>query len=243
MYIYTCYQTVENKQMAITKCINCDKKIGLFNKPMFGYGKLKDGTQLCHPCFKIFNKYDISLATKMKNYDLNELKEMISVPKEKPTKKKPLEFDFSQNNIQLNKRENIALNKEIGKSETILKMFRCNFSEHIGILVFTEFQMILIVDGIFSMDAVRAYYYNQISRFKVEENSFKFKDSHNGYEGEMESFSKFNRTEFQNCVELLKEQIKVHKKYDKDSFPYLIQSYTSRKIGKEEFMNELKDWK
>ena len=210
---------------------------------MFGYGKLKDGTQLCQPCFKNFNKYDIRLATKMKNYDLNELKEMINLTKEKEIKKEPLDFDYSQNNVKLNNRENIALNNEIGESETILKMFRCNFSEHIGVLIFTEFQMILIIDGILSIKAIRVYYYNHITRLKVEENSFKFKDSHNGYEGEMESFSKFNRTEFQNCVELLKEQIKFHKKYDKDSFPYLIQSYTSKKIGKEEFMNELKDWK
>ena len=229
--------------MAITKCINCDKKIGFLNKPMFGYGKLKDGTQLCHPCFKTFNKHDISLTTKMKYYDLTELENMISKPKEDLQKRESLEFNYSQNNVQLNKRENIALNKAIGKSESILKMFKCKFSEHIGVLVFTEFQLILLVDGIFSMDAVQVYYYNQISRLKVEENSFKFKDSHSGYEGEMESFSKFNRTELQNCVELLKEQIKSHKKYDKDSYPYLIQSYTGGKMGKEEFLNELKDWK
>lgn len=59
-------------------CINCKRKINFFNKPMFGYGKLKDGSELCQSCFKIITKTDRNLTFKLKEYTFPEIKELLT---------------------------------------------------------------------------------------------------------------------------------------------------------------------
>ncbi|MCD8440960.1 hypothetical protein [Tenacibaculum finnmarkense] len=64
-------------------CLKCNKKLNFFNKPAFGLGKLKDGNELCHSCFRDFTKVDINLTRKFKKYTLNEIENLLLQKTEK----------------------------------------------------------------------------------------------------------------------------------------------------------------
>ena len=73
-------------------CIKCNKKLNIFNKPAFDLGKLKDGSELCHSCFKSITKEDINLTRRLKKYTLNEIENILS---EKTKKVENIEIEFN----------------------------------------------------------------------------------------------------------------------------------------------------
>lgn len=229
------------QHLKMINCSKCNKKLSFANKPLFGYGKLKGGEEICHKCFKEIVKKDSSLTTKLKNYTLAELD---NTQVEPAPQESSIEFDSPDiiNHFDLSKREKKALTECLGEDEDILNVFRCDKVDSPGITIFTEFRFIFINDGLFSLNGVNIYYYNQISRIQFKSLQLKFKDNHGGYEGEMEKFERFSKMDFEKCQALFEERISAHKKYDKDSYPYLIGPFESKEISKDKFMQDLKDY-
>ncbi len=224
------------------ECLNCNKKLSFANKPLFGLGRLKDGAEICHKCYKKFIKIDANLTTKLKNYTLNDLIKLADTTATKNNSFKPMKETTSFDDTILSKRERKALIDKLAIDEDVISIFRWKSYDLMGVLVFTDLRLIAISDGLFSLNGINIYYYNNINRILIKERVLKFTDLHGGYEGEKEKFEGILKSEFENCVNLLKEQIKRHKKFDRDSYPYLIKDYEEKKINKEQFIKNLKDY-
>ncbi|HUH25436.1 MAG TPA: hypothetical protein VLY87_02325 [Flavobacterium sp.] len=57
----------------MANCIVCENKLGFTNRPTFGQGKLKDGNEICFPCFK----NNGGTISKFKDMSTEELKNFI----------------------------------------------------------------------------------------------------------------------------------------------------------------------
>lgn len=63
----------------MSNCSNCGVKIGFLNRPTFGQGKQKDGTEICFKCFSVnlknknFNTIPENKIEKVKEVEIVDL--------------------------------------------------------------------------------------------------------------------------------------------------------------------------
>lgn len=61
------------------QCTVCNKNLMFMNKPMWGLGKLNDGTRLCYNCFSKMTKLDSGfMSNSKKKYDTNLVRQVLS---------------------------------------------------------------------------------------------------------------------------------------------------------------------
>lgn len=215
-------------------CGLCNGQISFLNR-ITNSGGLNDGNIICYQCFQKLKDKDLKVFENFKIYSVQELKDILSQNTKPQTE--TLTSIHASVLDQLTKRERENIKKRLGKDEKILNIFPCLFSVTDGLLVMTEFKVVFISDGIFSLNGINTYYYNQMSRLKITDNSFSFFDLYGGDAGTREKITiTQNSTQ---CITLLKEQITLHKKYDKDGYPYIILPYESGEIDKAELISRL----
>jgi hypothetical protein len=219
-----------------TICGICGGKIGFLNR-ITNSGGLNDGNIICHQCFKkVSGSNDIS--GNLREHSLEEIKNLISTI---PLIVEPIvEIKVSRID-KLSKLEKEYLHKHLGKDEIILNSFPCHGSSTDGILVMTEFKMVFISVGFFSLYGLNIYYYTQISSLKIGDNFFSFTDLFMGLGEGREKITIKKHSDFILCEGLLKEQIRIHKKYDKEGSPYMFQLYESGEIDKTKLLEGLLD--
>lgn len=87
---YNNYQNYTNSQA----CSTCNKNLVFMNTPLWGLGKLSDGTRLCYNCFSKMTKLDSTFMSNSKNkYDTNLVRQALS-----GTPVSSLSFASSSNN-------------------------------------------------------------------------------------------------------------------------------------------------
>lgn len=222
-----------------TNCYCCNTLLTKVKTVEGGYGKFDNGKEMCINCFNKVIEY--GQKSGRQKFSDEEVMNIVNSNIKPSNNKDFVNVKSYTGKVSLSKLENEQLNKRLAKEENILNTFRCIFCENEALIVLTEFRMIIIVAGLFSVKGTNIYYYNQIDRLKINTDSFTFKDLHSGYENEKEKIEIKNKTDFNYCVNLLKEQINNHKKYDKESYPYIISSYESGEIDKTELIHRLLD--
>ncbi|MBN2286341.1 MAG: 3'-5' exoribonuclease [Tissierellales bacterium] len=61
-------------------CSACGTKMNIFNKPVFGAGKLHDGGRLCYSCFKTMSEYDFNFPmSSKKKYSTEMVQEILGI--------------------------------------------------------------------------------------------------------------------------------------------------------------------
>ncbi|MBB5332556.1 TM2 domain-containing membrane protein YozV/SpoVK/Ycf46/Vps4 family AAA+-type ATPase [Chryseobacterium koreense] len=87
------YNRLHNSTNAQT-CSSCNKNLAFINTPLWGLGKLNDGTRLCYDCFSKMTKLDSNFKSDSKNkYDTHLVRQVLS-----GTPVSFLSFDSSSNN-------------------------------------------------------------------------------------------------------------------------------------------------
>lgn len=61
----------------MANCILCSTELKFMNTPTFGSGKLSDGGVVCSSCFKKINNVNPSIAFKLKNHSLSDIKNLL----------------------------------------------------------------------------------------------------------------------------------------------------------------------
>lgn len=74
------------KPKIMKNCTLCSKKLRFMNTPTFGAGKLKDGGIVCTSCFNKINTVNPQVAFKLKEYTLDDVKNMLEEKAEKNTR-------------------------------------------------------------------------------------------------------------------------------------------------------------
>ena len=56
----------------MSNCIVCEKKLGMLNTPMFGFGKTKNGDRICVSCNQSLAKRSSSFCNNISKYSTEE---------------------------------------------------------------------------------------------------------------------------------------------------------------------------
>lgn len=141
----------------MSNCAICEVKLKFLNTPNFGSGKLKDGGIICTNCFKKINNYNTSIATKLKNYSVSEIKDLMAErdlinglknDRLNELRKHIESLELFNSSTFLNRKEIDELPNIIRENETIDNIIQGNYNEGEGILVSTDKRLIFIDKGI-----------------------------------------------------------------------------------------------
>ncbi len=72
----------------MSNCIICEAKIGMLNKPMFGFGKTKDGERICTNCNQKLSKRGTEYCNNISKFSTSEFLNGIKFKKMKEVKEK-----------------------------------------------------------------------------------------------------------------------------------------------------------
>lgn len=156
----------------MSNCILCNTKLGFTNKPTFGQGKLKDGNEICFPCFK----NNGGTISKFKEMTTIELKEFISNRNQlkEDDNKRLNEIKQQIQDLKLSNLSSFFGRKEINElpsilfdNENVIDIVQGTYEKRIGILVATESRVIFIDKGIFNLK-VEDFPYDKITSIQFE---------------------------------------------------------------------------
>lgn len=137
----------------MANCIICETKLGFTNKPTFGQGKLKDGNEICFPCFK----NNGGTVSKFKDMSTEELKNFISSRNQlsensgkrlDEIKKQIQNLQISNVSNYLGRKEINELPKILAESEIVDNIAQGTYNNGQGILVSTNRRLIFIDKGL-----------------------------------------------------------------------------------------------
>ncbi len=137
----------------MANCIVCENKLGFTNRPTFGQGKLKDGNEICFPCFK----NNGGTISKFKDMSTEELKNFISSRNQfsENSDKRLDEIKRQIQNLKISNVSNFLGRKEINElpkilaeSEIVDNIAQGTYSNGQGILVSTNRRLVFIDKGL-----------------------------------------------------------------------------------------------
>ena len=137
----------------MANCIVCENKLGFTNRPTFGQGKLKDGNEICFPCFK----NNGGTISKFKDMSTEELKNFISSRNQfsENSDKRLDEIKRQIQNLKISNVSNFLGSKEINalpnllaESEIVDNIAQGTYSNGQGILVSTNRRLVFIDKGL-----------------------------------------------------------------------------------------------
>lgn len=137
----------------MANCIICETKLGFTNKPTFGQGKLKDGNEICFPCFKnnggTVSKFKDMMTEELKNFisSRNQLSEN-SGKRLDEIKKQIQSLQISNVSNYLGRKEINELPKILAESEIVDNIAQGTYNNGQGILVSTNRRLIFIDKGL-----------------------------------------------------------------------------------------------
>jgi hypothetical protein len=161
----------------MANCIICESKLGFINTPTFGQGKLKDGNEICFPCFK---KYGAT-TTKFKEMSTIELKDFISYKLEESEnndvrlieiKKQIQDLKLSNTSSFLGRREINELPSILASDEVIDNIAQGTYNKGQGILVSTDRRLLFIDKGMIFGLKVEDFALDKISSIQYETGLF-----------------------------------------------------------------------
>lgn len=136
----------------MANCILCETKLGFTNRPTFGQGKLKDGNEICFPCFK----KNGGTNHKFKEMSINDLKALVDRNLEatennnsrlKEVKRQIENIQLSNTSAFLGRREINELPSILASDEVVDNIVQGIYNKGQGILVSTNRRLIFIDKG------------------------------------------------------------------------------------------------
>jgi hypothetical protein len=127
------------------------------NTPTFGSGKLSDGGVVCSSCFKKINNVNPSIAFKLKNHSLADIKNLLEAKQNdsdlknarlNEIKKQIQELKLSNISNYLGRKEINELPQILAESETIDNIAQGTYNNGQGILVSTNRRLVFVDKGL-----------------------------------------------------------------------------------------------
>lgn len=141
----------------MANCIICSTELKFMNTPTFGSGKLSDGGVVCSSCFKKINNINPSIAFKLKNHSLADIRNLLEA-KQIDSDLKNSRLNEIKNQIQELKLSNISnylgrkeineLPQILAESETIDNIAQGTYNNGQGILVSTNRRLVFVDKGL-----------------------------------------------------------------------------------------------
>ena len=141
----------------MANCILCSTELKFMNTPTFGSGKLSDGGVVCSSCFKKINNVNPSIAFKLKNHSLADIKNLLEAKQNdsdlknarlNEIKKQIQELKLSNISNYLGRKEINELPQILAESETIDNIAQGTYNNGQGILVSTNRRLIFVDKGL-----------------------------------------------------------------------------------------------
>ncbi len=138
-------------------CIMCSTKLKFTNTPVFGAGKLSDGTGVCSDCFTKINEANPSVAFKLKKYSPIEVRNVLEEYESKKSNKNS-RLNGIKSQIQALRLDDLSTylgRKEINELPNILSLeekidniVQGIYNNGQGILVSTNTRLIFVDKGL-----------------------------------------------------------------------------------------------
>ncbi len=141
----------------MANCILCSTELKFMNTPTFGSGKLSDGGVVCSSCFKKINNVNPSIAFKLKNHSLADIKNLLEAKQNdndlknarlNEIKKQIQELKLSNISNYLGRKEINELPQILAESETIDNIAQGTYNNGQGILVSTNRRLVFVDKGL-----------------------------------------------------------------------------------------------
>lgn len=141
----------------MANCILCSTELKFMNTPTFGSGKLSDGGVVCSSCFKKINNINPSIAFKLKNHSLADIKNLLEAKQNdsdlknarlNEIKKQIQELKLSNISNYLGRKEINELPQILAESETIDNIAQGTYNNGQGILVSTNRRLVFVDKGL-----------------------------------------------------------------------------------------------
>ena len=141
----------------MANCILCSTELKFMNTPTFGSGKLSDGGVVCSSCFKKINNINPSIAFKLKNHSLADIKNLLDAKQNdsdlknarlNEIKKQIQELKLSNISNYLGRKEINELPQILAESETIDNIAQGTYNNGQGILVSTNRRLVFVDKGL-----------------------------------------------------------------------------------------------
>jgi len=127
------------------------------NTPTFGSGKLSDGGVVCYSCFKMINNVNPSIAFKLKNHSLADIKNLLEATQNdndlknvrlNEIKKQIQVLNLSNISSFLGRKEINELPQILAEGETIDNIAQGSYNNGQGILVSTNRRLVFVDKGL-----------------------------------------------------------------------------------------------
>lgn len=141
----------------MANCILCSTELKFMNTPTFGSGKLSDGGVVCSSCFKKINNFNPSIAFKLKNHSLADIKNLLEAKQNdsdlknarlNEIKKQIQELKLSNISNYLGRKEINELPQILAENETIDNIAQGTYNNGQGILVSTNRRLVFVDKGL-----------------------------------------------------------------------------------------------
>ena len=141
----------------MANCILCSTELKFMNTPTFGSGKLSDDGVVCSSCFKKINNVNPSIAFKLKNHSLADIKNLLEAKQNdsdlknarlNEIKKQIQELKLSNISNYLGRKEINELPQILAESETIDNIAQGTYNNGQGILVSTNRRLVFVDKGL-----------------------------------------------------------------------------------------------
>ena len=141
----------------MANCILCSNELKFMNTPTFGSGKLSDGGVVCSSCFKKINNVNPSIAFKLKNHSLADIKNLLEAKQNdsdlknarlNEIKKQIQDLKLSNISNYLGRKEINELPQILAESETIDNIAQGTYNNGQGILVSTNRRLVFVDKGL-----------------------------------------------------------------------------------------------
>ncbi len=141
----------------MANCILCSTELKFMNTPTFGSGKLSDGGVVCSTCFKKINNVSPTIAFKLKNHSLADIKNLLEEKQNdsdlknarlNEIKKQIQELKLSNISNYLGRKEINELPQILAESETIDNIAQGTYNNGQGILVSTNRRLVFVDKGL-----------------------------------------------------------------------------------------------
>lgn len=157
----------------MANCILCETKLGFTNRPTFGQGKLRDGNEICFPCFK----KNGGTNHKFKEMSTDDLKALVSRNLEatensnsrlNEIKKQIEQIQLSNTSAFLGRREISELPNILASDEVVDNIVQGTYNNGQGILVSTNRRLIFVDKGMMFGLKVEDFPLDKISSIQYE---------------------------------------------------------------------------
>ena len=161
----------------MSNCVMCSTTLKFINTPTFGAGKLNDGGIVCTGCYKKINNANPSIAFKLKNFTLQQVKEILQVKADENVSKNSRldQIKAELNNLNLRNSSLFLGRKEINElpqiladEEKVTNIIQGTYNSGQGILVSTSRRLVFIDKGLIYGLKVEDFPLDKISSIQYE---------------------------------------------------------------------------